>query len=354
MKPQSIHQRLEKTVFIEGKEYLFFNGTSYLGIDSLEEYKDLLAANLQHWGMHHGLSRVNNLRLSLFDAFEDFFSKQAGAEEAALFSSGYLAGIAASQWLYPKAGLCWAAPDTHPAILPLGVVVGGQAGFKDWAWQCVEHAAMLPPQKILILGNAVDPLQAVIHDYEWVRLIADKHEVTVLIDDSHAFGVMGKGLFGTYSQWLHPDICLVVSGSLGKGLAMPGGIVLGPFQVVDGIKSQAIFKGASPASPAPLQSFLDAQLLYEQQRTLLRELTSFFHQHTQEIPQLSGGAHFPVFVYHSDSWAELLFQQGIVTSSFAYPYADSPRVNRIVLSAAHSYQELKSLKENLHLLSTSP
>ena len=354
MKPQSIQQRLGKSAFIEGKEYLCFNGTSYLGMDSLDEYERILSQNLQQWGMHHGLSRVNNVRLAIFEAFEDFFSKQAGAAAGALFSSGYLAGIAVSQWLYPKADCCWAAPDTHPAILPVGVAAGPEPSFREWALQCMEQAAALPSQKILLLGNAVDPLKAVVHDYEWVKFIAEKHEVTLLIDDSHAFGVLGKGLFGTYSQWLHPKICLTVSGSLGKGLAMPGGIVLGPTKVVEGIKSQAIFKGASPASPASLQSFLDAQELYAQQRILLAERISFFHQHTSEIKQLHGGEHFPVVVYGPDSWTDKLFQQDMITSSFSYPHADSPRVNRIVLSAAHSYEELMSLQKTLNLLAISP
>lgn len=353
MNPHSLSARLGKKLLLEGKEYLFFNGTSYLGLDSLESYERIVEGNLQKWGMHHGLSRTNNVRLAIYDAFEEFFSNQAGAESSALFSSGYLAGIAASQYLFPKADQCWVAPDTHPAILPSGVQAEAFLSYSQWMHACLELASQLPSQKILILGNAVDPLKAEIHAYDWVASIAEKHEVTLLIDDSHAFGVLGESLFGTYSQWKHEGIQLVVSGSLGKGLATPGGIVLGSEGLIQGIKSLPIFVGASPPSPALLQSFLDAQELLQQQQRKLKELTSFFYQQSRLLPQIQGTSNFPVFVYSPDNWADNLQERGYITSSFSYPTANSPKVNRMVLSASHTLEEVSALLQILTHLAAS-
>lgn len=353
MNPLALSARLGKKLLIEGKEYLFFNGTSYLGLDSLEAYGRIVESNVKKWGTHHGLSRTNNVRLAIYDAFEEYFSTQAGAETAALFSSGYLAGIAASQYLFPKADQCWAAPDTHPAILPSGLRADSSLSFPQWMHDCLERASTLPSQKILILGNAVDPLQAEIHAYDWVALVAEKHEVTLLIDDSHAFGVLGNGLFGTYSQCKQEGIQLVISGSLGKGLATPGGIVLGPVDLIQGVKSQSIFAGASPPSPALLQSFLDAQDLLQVQQGKLQELTSFFYQQNRQLPQIQGTSNFPVFVYSPDLWAEKLQEQGYITSSFPYPTASSPKVNRMVLSASHTREELSALSQMLAHLATA-
>jgi 7-keto-8-aminopelargonate synthetase-like enzyme len=351
--PLALSARLGKKLLLKGKECLFFNGTSYLGLDSLEAYMRIVESNVQKWGTHHGLSRTNNVRLAIYDAFEEFYSNQAGAESGALFSSGYLAGIAASQYLFPKSEQCWAAPDTHPAILPSGVQADSSLSFTQWIYDCLERATCLPSQKILILGNAVDPLKAEIHAYDWVFEIAQKHEVTLLIDDSHAFGVLGNGLFGTYSQWKQERIQLLVSGSLGKGLATPGGIVLGSEALIRGIKSEAIFAGASPPSPALLQSFLDAQELLQEQQRKLQQLTSLFYQQSRHLPQITGNPNFPVFVYSPDLWADKLQEQGYITSSFSYPTASSPKVNRIVFSASHSKDEVNALSELLAHLAGS-
>ena len=353
MNPLALSARLGKKLLLEGKEYLCFNGTSYLGLDSLEVYARIVESNIQNWGTHHGLSRTNNVRLAVYDAFEEFFSSQAGAEAGALFGSGYLAGIAASQYLFPKADQCWAAPDTHPAILPSSVKAYSSRSFSEWMHACLERASQLPSQKILILGNAVDPLKAEIHGYEWVVSIAAKHEVTLLIDDSHAFGVLGNGLFGTYPQWKQEGIQLLVSGSLGKGLATPGGIVLGTEDLIQGIKSQSIFAGASPPSPALIQTLMDAQELLQVQQGKLKELTSFFYQQTRLIPQIQGTSNFPVFVYSPDLWADKLQEQGYITSSFPYPTPSGPKVNRLVLSASHSREELSTLSQTVAHLATA-
>jgi 7-keto-8-aminopelargonate synthetase-like enzyme len=174
-----------------------------------------------------------------------------------------------------------------------------------------------------------------------------------LIDDSHAFGVLGNGLFGTYSQWKQEGVQLLVSGSLGKGLATPGGIVLGTEDLIQGIKSQSIFAGASPPSPALIQTLMDAQELLQVQQGKLKELTSFFYQQTRLIPQIQGTSNFPVFVYSPDLWADKLQEQGYITSSFPYPTPSGPKVNRLVLSASHSREELSKLSQTVAHLATA-
>lgn len=351
MKNLNLDRRIGPTVQVGKKSYLFFSGTSYLGIDQDSDYQSVLFDCIRRYGFSHGLSRVNNVRLKVFEEFEDFFSQRAKAENAAVVSSGYLSGITAIQYLYPRSDLCWAAPDTHPAILPPDLKPDFQLNFMQWKNQCLERSEAIPSQKILILGNAVDPLHAEVHDYAWVAELAKKHEVTLLIDDSHAFGVLGESFFGTYSENLFPNVNLVISGSLGKGLAMPAGIILGKKEVIDGIKAQAIFAGASPCSPAILQAFLETQEIYQAQSQKIRDFSSIFHQETRDLSTVSGSAKFPVFILNDPTWSDSLEKMGFVTSSFSYPTPDSPRISRIVISGFHSLWDLMALNEALNHLS---
>lgn len=351
MKALHLPHRIGRTILAEGREYLYFSGTSYLGMEQIPEYEQILMENLRKWGFNHGLSRVNNVRLSVFEEFESYFAKNSGAESAAVMSSGFLAGIAAWQYLYPKSDQCWIAPDTHPAILPSHLKPDFQLNFIQWKNQCLEKADTVPSQRILLLGNAVDPLRSEIHDFAWVKEMAKKHAVTLLIDDSHAFGVLGKSVFGTYSENLFPNVNLVVSGSMGKGLAMPAGIILGKNELISGIKSQAIFTGASPGSPANLQAFLDSGEIYQIQSKKIKDFSGIFHQETQDLSTVHGSAKFPVFIYENPDWPEKLEERGFITSSFSYPTAESPRINRIVISGCHSLWDLMALNETLHQLS---
>lgn len=354
MKTLHLEQKIGPTVNVGDKPFLFFSGTSYLGIDEDRHYQAVLFDCIRRYGYHHGLSRVNNVQLKVFGEFEGFFANHAKAESAAVMSSGYLSGIAAIQFLYPKSDQCWIAPDTHSAILPMGIKPTFQGSFTEWKTQCLERAEQIPPQRILILGNAVDPLKAEIHEYSWVKKIAKKHEVTLLIDDSHAFGVLGKSVYGTYSENSFPEVNLVISGSLGKGLAMPAGIILGKKEIIEGIKTQPIFTGSSPCSPANLQAFLETQDIYKVQSQKIRDFSGIFNQETRHLSTISGSGQFPVFILKDLSWSEKLEKMGFITSSFSYPTADSPKISRIVISGFHSLMNLMALKEALNELSKNP
>lgn len=351
MKTLNLEQKIGPTVNVGNKTFLFFSGTSYLGINEDRHYQAVLFDCIRRYGYHHGMSRGNNVQLKVFGEFENFFAKNAKAEAAAVMSSGYLSGIAAIQFLHPKSDHCWIAPDTHSAILPSGSKPDFQGSFGEWKTQCLERSELISPQRILLLGNAVDPLSAEVHEYSWVEEIAKKHEVTLLIDDSHAFGVLGKSVFGTYPENNIPGVNLVVSGSLGKGLAMPAGIILGKKEIIEGIKSQPIFTGSSPCSPANLQAFLETQDIYTSQSQKIRDYSAIFNQETRHLSTISGSAQFPVFILKNPNWSDTLEKMGFITSSFSYPTADSPRISRIVISGFHSLGNLIDLKEALNQLS---
>lgn len=328
---------------IEGKEYLYFSGTSYLGIAQDVDFLDVLANNVFEWGANFGQSRNNNIRLEIFEEFEEFFAFNAGSASAAVLSSGYLAGIAAWKSLIQGADQIWIAPDAHSAIIPDGSSISKQLDFIQWKKICQQRSEELLPQKILLIGNAVDPLNIRIHDYRWVKEIAEKHQVSLLIDDSHAFGVVGKEIFGTYAQWEDFRINLVVSGSLGKALGLPAGIILSNEQQIKKIKSTPLFGGASPGSPAHLQTFLEMQHRYEETQHLLEKNCVLFENGIRNLAQISGRSDYPVFRFSPNEWVEQLERAGIICSSFPYPTEESSWVNRLVLSAYHEKSDIEYL-----------
>lgn len=346
-----LQQRIRQIMEKNGQKHFFFNSTSYLGIDQFPAYETVLIECIKRYGFNHGMSRVNNLQLSVFEEFETYFAQNSQAEASAVLSSGYLAGSVAWQTLLPKADTCWIAPDTHPAIVPYGSIPSPAESFELWKTQCLAESEKLKPQRILILGNAVDPIKAQIHMYNWLTPIAQKHELTLLVDDSHAFGILGKSIYGTYSELQVAQLQLVISGSLGKGLAMPAGIILGPSQLIAQVKSTPIFRGASPPAPANLQAFLETEKIYFEARQSIKDLSKMFFKQTQNIDGIIGSAEFPVFRYQKPEWVDQLQNMGFITSSFAYPNITSPKINRIVLSAGHQKLDVQKLIQALNLLS---
>ncbi|PZX57895.1 aminotransferase class I/II-fold pyridoxal phosphate-dependent enzyme [Algoriphagus chordae] len=348
MKNHYLDTGIDRTITIDGKECLYFSGTSYLGIAQDLDFLDILADNLFEFGANHGQSRVNNIRLNVFDDFEESFAFKAGAPDAAVLSSGYLAGIAAWKSVYKEADEIWIAPNTHSAVVPDELSPSIQLNFTQWKNHCLEQSDSLSPRKILLIANAVDPFACEIHDYDWVKTIGAKHELSLLIDDSHAFGAFGNSIYGTYQNWADPSINLLVSGSLGKGLGLPAGIILGGKDQISKIKETPLFGGASPGSPAHLKTFLEMEDLYITKKSWLEDACGIFAQETANISQIKGSRNFPAFVYSDVSWVKEFEKAGIITSSFPYPTANSPQVNRIVISAFHELEDLMYLNQIIH------
>lgn len=343
----SLNQKIDRIITENGASFHYFSGTAYLGMGSQEQFKRNVILGIEKYGINHGQSRINNVRLDIYEQFEEFFANEAEAEKAIVFSSGYLAGITALQFLEPTAGQIWVAPDTHPAILPTHLKPDPGQDFAEWRTACLAKAEALSPQQILVLGNAVDPLTPEIHDYSWLAQIAQKHEVSLLIDDSHAFGVIGKEVFGTYASLSQLPVKLLVSGSLGKGIGISGGILLTDTQTEMEIKKLPIYGGASPCSPALLYAFLNTQDIYTTQLKRLKQLTKYFASKKILPEHIRGNENYPVFRYSNTGWVDELENNNIITSSFPYPTANDKRVNRIIISAFHRVEDIDLLSAKL-------
>jgi len=255
---------------------LYFSGTSYLGMGNLPEFEENIIRGLRNYGASHGSSRGSNLQLQVYADFEKFFSQQAGANRGLLFSSGFLAGSAAVKVLKATSDLVIAAPDAHPAIFPHEEATHTSMSFEDWVQSCQSLALASEGRQITFLSNAVDPLKLKIHSFDWLNNLPPTNTYTLLIDDSHAFGLIGNGIFGTYAKWSRLPVRVITCGSLGKALGIPGGIVLGDNDFIAQLERETMFRSASPPAPAFYDAFLNSQPLYEQQKAKLEENVRIF------------------------------------------------------------------------------
>ncbi|MCL6258463.1 aminotransferase class I/II-fold pyridoxal phosphate-dependent enzyme [Aquiflexum sp. TKW24L] len=339
-KPFELQSKIGRTVFHEGREFLYFSGTAYLGMGSVGDFEKQVMEGISKYGICHGLSRVNNVRLSVYEQFEVFFAEKAKAEKSLLWSSGFLAGTAAINYLKKSAHQIFIAPHTHPAVLADGLHCYPDPNFDHWIGYCKETCAQLHTSNILIVANAVDPLKPAVHDFDWIKDLPSRHHYTLLIDDSHAFGILGEDIFGTYSQWKYLPVNLVISGSLGKGLSIPSGIILGDEKTISGISQLPIFRASSPPSPGLLYAFLHGQHLFQAQREKYLSNVNLFKSLLRQDPKFKYSENFPVFSFPDQNWVNLLEKAGIIVSSFPYPMPTDPCSNRIVISGYHEESDI--------------
>ena len=87
----SIQRIPDREIFIEGKPYLYFGGTAYLGLQNYAPFKTLYLKNVSEYGMHYGASRKSNIKLNIYEQAEQQLAEWVGSEGCLTMSSGYLA-----------------------------------------------------------------------------------------------------------------------------------------------------------------------------------------------------------------------------------------------------------------------
>ncbi|MEX2513318.1 MAG: aminotransferase class I/II-fold pyridoxal phosphate-dependent enzyme [Cyclobacteriaceae bacterium] len=339
--------RLGRTVKHHGEDFLHFSGTAYLGMASLPAFEELLVKGIRKYGPNHGSSRNSNVQLPIYRDFENHFAFEAGAPDAMLLSSGYLAGHLAVQTMMMDTDFIWAAPNTHSAILPVGQKTASDMDFDGWVWQCKKRAESLIGQRILFLSNAVNPLKPEIHDFKWIKELPSTNQYYLLIDDSHAFGVLGPSIYGTFASWKDLPAKILVVGSLGKALSLPAGIILGDLYLLEKARAHPIYLSSSPPAPAFLEAFISGQDLYLAQKEKLLEHVHWVYHSLKNSDEFVCLDNFPVITFAQAQWVDELHRQNMILSSFPYPGPQDPPVNRIIISAYHHREDLVYLVDRL-------
>lgn len=333
-----------RTVNVDGQDLLYFSGTSYLGMGHNEAFKEKLLEGMSRYGTNYSSSRTSNLQLNIYEEVESFLAKNIGAESVITLSSGYLACQAVVHLLAQDHAMLY-APNTHPALCRYSEDFHA-GNYTQWSVAISRQLRNNLANKLVIVSNSLDPLLAEKYSFDWIDSLPTDRDITLLIDDSHGFGVIGEEGMGIYgmikSQW--KKLKLIVVSSFGKAMGIPGGLVMTDKAVMKNLKKSTYFSGSSPIVPAYLYAFLHAQEIYHQARKKLFRNVAQFSEAVASTGLFHHFDHYPVF-YTPDNGLYQALKDKCILSSFSYPTQDSEPVTRVVLSSLHQPEDIEKLSQ---------
>jgi 8-amino-7-oxononanoate synthase len=322
----NLKQTPGRAALVDGQELLFFSGYSYLGMSHVPEFVELVKRGIDKYGWLFPSSRISNTQLHLFSDFESKLSEISGMEETVCFSSGFLAGRAVADLYKDKPYSC--APGTHPAIC-LGKST--EYSFNEWK----EKAVPFP----VIYLDSVNPITAEVND---ISFLNDRSNDTIcIIDDSHGAGLLNNGKGIGASLTVKKNIGYVITYSLSKAYNLVGGAVSCSKEIAAELRASPFYTASTSISPAFAYAFLNGQELYQQQREKLEYNIQLFRNLTGD--QYKSHPQLPIFILPGDLTESKLAKAGIIISSFAYPDPYGENINRVVLSALHTKDDLERL-----------
>jgi glycine C-acetyltransferase len=183
--------------------------------------------------------------------------------------------------------------------------------------------------------------------------LAERYDAAVVVDDSHATGVLGKGGRGTPDHFGVADRVDLVTSTLGKALGgAAGGFTSGRSEIIELLRQRSrpyLFSNALP--PVITSAALQALKLVAQGdalRAALRENTAFFRSQLTALGfTLISGDHpiIPIMLGEAKlatQMADRLLREGIYVVGFSYPVVPKGQARiRVQISAAHTRAQLE-------------
>lgn len=334
----------DRTIQLEGKEYLYFGGTAYLGLPTNDCFQKTLAQSIHKWGSFYGSSRNSNIKLSIFNKAEGFFAKHIGTEASVTISSGTLAGRLVLENLSKSESAFYHYPKTHPAILhskSLPLFVEDKL-----------HPSLLNnvSEVVVISVDAVLALEVEPSSFKFLNGISPHKKITLVVDESHSLGILGEHGEGVFSMIPNEKLTRkIMISSLGKAFGLSGGIIASDKNFIDSIMDEILFISSSCANPAYLEAYMLSQDLIKTQQQQLKYNLEFLFKDLRLKPTFKFNKNYPVIYCNEEGFYSNLYKSNMIITNFRYPNYKG-FMNRIVITANHTKEDLNRLKGVLNTI----
>lgn len=332
---------LAPTIDANGKSYLYFGGTAYLGIPQNEEFLSYYLEGIRQFGLNNGTSRNNNIQLAIYDQAEQHAAQRFRSEASLISSSGYLAAQLTVKNLKSWGELRY-APNCHPALW-ISEEPKIDGSFADWSQNIVAEINGSKEQQWVIVSNSMNNLFPEIYDFSFLEQVDKRKQLVLIVDDSHGIGINNQGLGAFTALPKASNIEKVVVASMAKALGVDAGIVLGSEKIIGQLKQSNEFLGASPPAAAGIFAFMRADKIYTKELKKLNRLTQLLASKLEQKKGWHFIPNFPVFFCKNADLSRQLMEKNILVSAFPYPDKDGDIINRVVLSSWHSEAAIEEL-----------
>ncbi len=345
-----------------GREVLNMCANNYLGLASDPRIIDAARASLDRWG--YGLSSVRFIcgTQEIHRELEGRISEFLGTEDTILYTSCFDANGGLFETLLAAEDAVISDQLNHASIID-GIRLCKAQRFRfnnsDMA-DLEENLKRAGSARFrMVATDGVFSMDGTIARLDEICDLADRYNALVMIDDSHAVGVLGTGGRGTHEYRGCMDRVDIITGTLGKALGgATGGYTSGRKEIIDLLRQRSRpYLFSNTVSPVVVAASLKAiELLVEstELKEKLEENTRYFRRRLGdegfEIPE---GDHPIIPIMLGDAataqrMAARLLEKGIYAIGFFYPVVPKGTARiRTQISAAHSREDLDFAIEKL-------
>ena len=345
-----------KYIYIEGKKYLDFSSSNYLGLRDDDRIKEAVKEAVDKYGVGSGASRLVVGTCDIYDKLEAQMSELKKQEKTLFFNSGYDANLGIISTFYGKEDIVFCDKLNHASIYD-GIFLSGSfmVRYKHNDMEDLEKKIQKyrsKYKKALIVTDTVfsmDGDKANICDL--VRLKKD-YNMELMIDEAHGGGVLGEHGGGLAEELSILEEIDINMGTFSKAYGGQGAYVSSSADIIDYLINKCrsfIYTTALP--PSVVAANLEAvkiSIKEENRREKIEELGNYLRGNLKKLGYntgLSTSQIIPVIFESNEETLELsrlFMEEGILVPAIRKPTVVEPRI-RISLGALIDKEDIDIL-----------
>ncbi len=352
----ALQSRSGRWVQAEGRELLMLSSYDYLGLIGDPRVDKAAIEAVRKYGTAAGGARMLTGTLDLHHQMERELAEFKGTAEAISFSSGYLANVAVVAGLLTPQDRVILDTLSHRSLVDACRMAGvalQRFNHNDPDSLRQELQSGPPANRTLIVADGVFSMDGDICRLADLIELKKEFRCFLMIDDAHAFGVLGATGRGTCEHFGIPTSEVDIwTGSLAKAIPSNGGFACVSQEIAIYLQHAAspfVFSAAlGPSSTAAVRAGL-AILKSEPERVaLLRRNADFMRDGLRELGYDVGLSETPIIpVMLGDEAVAAIFagrlrDLGIILSPVMFPaVAQGGARLRICVTAGHTTEDLE-------------
>ncbi len=341
-------------VVINGKKVLMFGSNAYTGLTNHPKVKEAAIAAIRKYGTGCAGSRFLNGTLDLHIQLEKKLAQFVGKEDAIVYSTGFQVNLGVVSCVTGREDyILWDELDHASIIEGHRLSYSTKLKFKHNDMDSLEKQLQkCSPDKVkLIVIDGVFSMEGDIANLPEIVALSKKYNGSIMVDEAHGIGVLGKQGRGTCSHFGVTDDVDLIMGTFSKSLASIGGFIASDEPVINYLRHNSrsyIFSASNtPAATAAASAALDIIINEPERMEHLWALTHYaldgFRTMGCEIGHTATPI-IPLFIRDNDLTFMIvrdLFDLGIFVNPVVSPaVAPQDTLIRFSLMATHTKEQL--------------
>jgi glycine C-acetyltransferase len=339
----------------DGTEVINLCANNYLGLANHPDLIHEAKLSLDHYGF--GLSSVRFIcgTQSIHKTLEKKISQFLHMEDTILYSSCFDANGGLFETLLGPEDAIISDALNHASIIDgIRLCKAKRFRYQNNDMQDLEEQlkSSSTSRVKLIATDGVFSMDGIIANLPDICDLADRYQALVMVDDSHAVGLMGHNGRGTHEYHHVMNRIDIITGTLGKALGgASGGFTSGKHEIISWLRQRSRpYLFSNTLAPVITATSIKVIEILENQSDLIKKVhdnSLYFREHMEKLGfQLTGKNHpiIPVMLGSAqlaNQFSEEMLKHGIYVIAFSYPVVPQHQARiRVQMSAAHDQYHL--------------